>query len=188
MFALVVKSGACVQVEHGWQKAVQCMCGGKSRWERPVAPWKRNYLNYGIFCPSTCNWPETLPVQLSLEKKNSITIQVELNCPGNSKAENVTDRRLKERRRETETDKEWKKKEKNRKEWWWWGGGIFLPSKTKTKKQTNKEIKYTWKVSCLLPEKMSHLCMQVPSEQDIATSSPWGVESRDAACLWQCCA
>lgn len=46
--------------------------------------------------------------------------------------------------------------------------------------QTNTLIKYTWKVSSLLPKKMSHLCRRVPCEQ--ATCSPGGREQR--CCLF----
>lgn len=40
----------------------------------------------------------------------------------------------------------------------------------KWKMETKNKIKYPWKVSSFPSWKLSHLCMQVPSEQ--ATSSP----------------
>lgn len=137
MFAVLVNAVVCVQVHVRDRKQIK----------RCVRAWRKaqvyEFCKTLIILSIHCDWPKILPVLLSFEKKNSITIQVELNSPRKQPSSECDwqvyerKRRVSEWRRGGITDSD--KTDRKRKEKKWcdlWEG---YSSACKTKKQTNKQ-------------------------------------------------
>lgn len=186
-------SGVCVQVQNvdEWEQGREAygwgwQCGGVPARETTGA-----HKSIIIFSPCSRTGKKKV-------KKNSRTTEVKLNYSWNSKTQDVTERHVKEkqkerkseRRREGVADTEEKMKcWCDLGGWGCWRAGRWAVCKVShSLREEKEEIKYTWKVSSLFPENFHTCAGESPRNETEYLPARGGLESRDAACLWQCCA